>query len=463
MDDQEAGETMNKGWGLIAILLVAAVVAGAIALEGIGPESPEGVPAEMAYSGSWYCPHGGGKEWGASIQVANPGSQVAHVRVSGLGGKGVQLIDEFDLQPGAVQKVTTPASERGSSSMVEYFDGWVAAGWVTKAGGEESGVAAEPCLPDAGKRFYMPDGTTQKGQQSYVVVMNPFGSEAVFTLKLQTGKAQPVTTTDLSDYVLKPGRSVAFHINQVTLEDTVAVELTATLGRVASASLGIAEAGGIRSAGGVLTAQPRWVLPGGLDSNSASVAVMNTATSRAAIDASLYTDEGEQTAAGIQGQGLDAGRARTFSVITSSPSSIDVAATFAADPGTAGVVATRRTFGVDGGDQGSTSGTAGPGADWVVLPAVWDPPYDVRLLIANPGEVDALVDIALLGEGGARSSIQVRIPARRTVLVPTEFVSQAPTDAVRVVASQGEVVPVMVGYSSDRAGYAVSAGIPYPK
>ena len=46
--------------------------------------------------------------------------------------------------------------------------------------------------------------------------------------------------------------------------------------------------------------------------------------------------------------------------------------------------------------------------------------------------------------------------------VPEAFVAQAPTDAVRISATQGEVVPVMVGYSSDHAGYAVSAGIPYP-
>lgn len=455
---------MKRGWGPIALLLVAGMVVGAAAMDRVGSDHAEDAPPGTTYSGSWYCPHGGGKEgWSAAVQVANPGSESAHVRVSGLGSKGAEVVDEFDLEPGAIRKVEAPAGERGSSAMVEYFDGWVAAGWVTKAGGEESGVAAEPCLPDAGKRFYMPDGTTQEGQQSYVVVMNPFGAEAVFTMKLQTGKAKPVTTSDLSDFVLKPGRSVAFHINQVTLEDTVAVELTATLGRVAAASLGIAEAGGIRSAGGVLAAQPRWVLPGGLDNNSASVAVMNTTTTQASIEASLYTDEGEQTAAGIQGQALDAGLARTFSVITSSPSTIDVSANFEGDPGTAGVVATRRTFGVDGGDQGSTSGTAGPGADWVVLPAVWDPPYDVRLLVSNPGEVDAVLDVALLGQAGARSSIEIRVPARRTVLVPTEFTSQAPTDAVRIMALQGEVVPVMVGYSSDHAGYAVSAGIPFPK
>lgn len=454
---------MKRGWGLLALLLVTALVAAAVALESLDLSPPVGSDGGTAYSGSWYCPHGGGEGWSAAVEIANPGSGSAHVRVSGLGPEGMKVIDEFDLEPGAIRKVASPAGDRGSTAMVEYFDSWVAAGWVTKAGGEESGVAAEPCLPDAGKRFYMPDGTTQKGQQSYVVVMNPFGAEAVFTMKLQTGKEKPVTTTDLSDFVLKPGHSVAFHINQVTLEDTVAVELTATLGRVAAASLGVADAGGIRSAGGVTAAQPRWVLPGGLDNNSASVAVMNTTTSQAAIDASLYTDEGEQTAAGIEGQGLGAGLARTFSVITSSPSTIDVAASFAGDPGTAGVVATRRTFGVDGGDQGSTAGTTGPGAEWVVLPAVADAPYDVRLLIANPGEIDAEVDVALLGAEGARSSTKVKVPARRTVLVPVEFISEAPTDAVRVAASQGEVVPVMVGYSADHTGYAVSAGIPYPR
>lgn len=346
--------------------------------------------------------------------------------------------------------------------MVEYFGGWVAAGWVTQSGGEESGVAAEPCAPEPGKRFYLPDGTTEKGQQAYVVVMNPFAATAVFTLELHTGEDHPITTTDLSDYVLKAHRSVAFHINQAQLRDTVAVQLTASLGRVAAASLGVADAGGIRSVIGIATPAPRWILPGGLDSNSASVAVFNPSADRAQATASLYTDDSEQTAAGAQNQSVDSGRARTFSVVTSSPSTIDLQAVFQDPSAGQGVVATRRTFGVDG-DQGATAGASAAGVSWVVLPAVSDPPYDVRLLLSNPGDVDAKAEVTLLGPEGTGSSTKVTVPAHRTTLVPTGFTTGAPLDAAMVKTSQGVVLPVFVGYSSDHAGYAVSAGVPVPR
>jgi len=441
-------------------LVVACVaVAAGLSVEQLGVAAPSQELATHASSGAWFCPHGGGEGWWAALEVANPGTTAVEVRITNLGPGEASEPQTFDLGPGSVRRVVVSAGDRGASSMVEYFDGWVGAGWVAQAGGDESGVAAEPCTDEAGSLFYMPDGTTAKGQQGYVVVMNPFGTEAVFTLMLQTGKEKPITTSDLTDFVLKPQHSVAFLINQVTLEDTVAVVLTTTFGRVTAASLGISDAGGIRSVEGLASPSPRWILPGGLDTNTAAVAVMNASESRAMVTSTLYTDDAEQTAAGAQNQGIDGGRASTFSVITSSPSTIDLRADLGDASG--GVVAVRRTFGVSG-DQGATAGAAAPAESWVVLPAVADPPYDVRLLISNPGSVDANVRISLLGEEGVGPVTTITVAAHRTALVPTEFTNGDPLDAMYVVATQGAVVPVVAGYSSEMAGYAVSAGVPTP-
>jgi hypothetical protein len=450
---------MKRGQGFLALVIMGVAFAGGVAIQDLGVAVPPQTREPGASSGAWFCPHGGGDGWWGALDIANPGATPVEVRVTSFGPGDPLAPQVFAVDPGSVRRVVVPANDRGSSSMVEYFGDWVGAGWVTRAGGEESGVAAEPCTDQAGGLFYMPDGTTAKGQQGYVVVMNPFGAEAVFTLSLQTGKEKPVTTSDLSDYVLKPRHSVAFHINQVALEDTVAVVLTTTLGRVTAASLGIADTGGIRSVEGISAPSPRWVLPGGLDTNTSAVAVMNTSEDRALVTATLYTDDAEQTAAGAQNQGIDGGRAITLSVITSSPSAIDLRADFGG--GSGGVVAVRRTFGV-GGDQGATAGAASPAPSWVVLPAVADPPYDVRLLISNPGSVDAKVNVSLLGQKGAGTDIAITVPAHRTVLVPTEFTNGAPLDALYVVAAQGTVVPVVAGYSSAGASYAVSAGIPIP-
>jgi hypothetical protein len=455
---------MKRGQGFLALVVAGAAFAGGAAAHDVGVATPPQTQEARASSGAWFCPHGGGAGWQAALEIANPGASSVEVRVTSFGPEDASAPEVFYLDPGSVTRVVVPATDRGSSSMVEYFGGWVGAGWVTQAGGEESGVAAEPCTDKAGGLFYLPDGTTARGQQGYVVVMNPFGAEAVFTLSLQTGNEKPVTTSDLSDYVLKPRHSVAFHINHVALEDTVAVVLTTTLGRVSAASLGIADAGGIRSVEGIATPSPRWILPGGQDTDTAAVAVMNTSEDRALVSATLYTDDAEQTAAGAQNQEIDGGRASTFSVITSSPSAIDLRADFG--EGSGGVVAVRRTFGING-DQGATAGAASPAKSWVVLPAVADPPYDVGLLISNPGSVDAVVNISLLGEQGVVLDTPpvpkfVTVPPHRTVLVPTDFTNGSPLDAMYVVAAQGAVVPVVAGYSSAGASYAVSAGIPAP-
>ena len=44
--------------------------------------------------------------------------------------------DTVTVPPAGEVRVEAPASERGSSSYVEYFGGWIAAGWVARGGGE---------------------------------------------------------------------------------------------------------------------------------------------------------------------------------------------------------------------------------------------------------------------------------------------------------------------------------------
>ena len=102
--------------------------------------------------------------------------------------------------------------------------------------------------------WYAADNTTEQGQQAYLVVMNPFGTDAVFDVVLYAADAAP-------DPRLRPaptsplGRAGA---SRCRLNDksrparaAVAAEVVVTAGRVAVASLGIDASGGVRSALGV--------------------------------------------------------------------------------------------------------------------------------------------------------------------------------------------------------------------
>ena len=445
-----------RGQGVVAVLIAAALVAAGVALDRTGRRPGGAAGAGTAPSGAWFCPHGGGKDWKVAVGVANPGTKAVKVRVSSFGSEEPSQPNEFSLEAGASRRVSVPAEDRSASTMVEYFGGFAAAGWVAVAGGGESGVAAEPCAPDAGNASLLPGNTTEKGKDSYVVVMNPFAADAVFSLKVFTEHRAPIQTTDVTDFVLKPHRSTSFHLNELSLgERSVGVEVRASLGRIAAASLGVSQDGGIWSTVGLDGAGSRRILPGGQDSGLADLAVLNTGADDVQLKASLLGRGARQTATGAQNQLVEPRSANTFSLETGVPSTIDVNASGAS------MVTARRSGGVEG-DLGSTAGAAAPAEQWVVLPTTGDKPYETRLALANPGETDVTAALTIMGEDGPVADpapLEVTVPAGLTVIAPADFTNAAPQAAVHVRASGGAVAALSASYSSDRAAYAVATGV----
>ena len=166
------------------------------------------------------------------------------------------------VPPQATVSVPVPAKGREASAFVEYFDGWVAASWVAQGGGGEIGVGAEPCAPATSPTWFAPDGTTEQGEDAYLVVMNPFAVDAVFDVVLLTPKRAPIRSSELTDHVLRPGKSVAFRLNAFDEGDpAVGAEVDVSFGRVAVSSLGITRDGGIRSVIGAGETGSRAYLP----------------------------------------------------------------------------------------------------------------------------------------------------------------------------------------------------------
>jgi hypothetical protein len=344
--------------------------------------------------------------------------------------------------------------------MVEWFDQWVAVGWMAHAGGEDGGVAAEPCAPAAGARWVLPDATTEtEDNDDFVVVMNPFSRDAVFSLTLLSERADPVVFGELTDVVLGPHRSRAIRLNDVVRgERTVSTLVEASVGRVAVATLGISAAGGIRSALGYL-GDPHQELAfvGGADAGRTDLVVMNTGLERVPVDGDLLEKESEQPFAGLADSVPPPESGRTYPSTTSGPTSI----VFTVQG--AGVAATRRTFGVVS-DQGSTDGAA-PQTAWLILPVVAGSPSHPGLVLANPGPEPAEVTLSYLGTGSTQT-VTVTVPPRRTVTAPKEFAEAAPESAVIAVASSGTFVAGAASYSLGREGfatYAVALGIPIPQ
>lgn len=452
---------MSRAQVFVAALVVAGALGGAAyADREVAPAALGGSTTERVASGAWFCPHGGGPDgWEAFLQIANPGPAAAEIRVRSTGeGRPEDPITQT-VPPDSLAVVPVPADGRERSSIVEWFGQWVAVGWAAHAGGDEGGVAAEPCAPASGDRWLLPDGSTEtEAQDDFVVIMNPFARQAVVSVTLLSERSAPVQTSELTDVVLRPYRSMAVRLSDVVLDErTVSTIVEAASGRIVAATLGVSGTGGIRSTLGYLGDPPREVVfPGGDDSGRSDLAVMSTGSERVGLSALLLGVETEQEFGGLADASPPVTSGRTFTTTTVGPTSVAFAAS------EVGVAAVRRTFGV-ASDQGASVGGE-PGTAWIVTPAVLGSPAHPGLALANRGDEPAQVTLTAIGS--PEVSATVTVPPGATTLAPQSFVTSVPDAAVVATATDGTFVPAAASYSRGREGvatYAVALGIPIPE
>jgi Family of unknown function (DUF5719) len=446
--------------GAALLVLVLAVSAGAYLQAEVGPKPLAAGPPGVAPSGAWFCPHGGGAKWEVSLEVANPGPSPVPIRVTQLSAAKPAKAAPFTVAPQSTFVIPLRARDKSSASFVEYFGGWVGTAWVARGAAGETGVAAEPCLPAAGRQWFLPDGMTTQHEDAYAVVMNPFSSVAVFTLTLFTHDA-PVTPAKWTNVVLKAHRSAAFYLNRRRLGYVaVSTEVDVKVGRVAAASLGVSGAGGIRSSVGISAPLPaRTILPSGFDQGAATLVVMNPGEGRARTKGMLLSRDTSQTVSSLV-EGAPAPRSASVEpVTTEGPSTIVVTST---PP----VGLALRTLGVNG-DQGATVGASAAASAWVVLPAVAGPPANPGLVLANPGTDPAVVTLSYLPSGGGPvpAPVTVTVQPGRTSAAPKGFVTARPFSGILARATSGTFVAEASSYSLGQNGiasYATSLGVPLP-
>src|SRR6266511_1873956 len=149
------------------------------------------------------------------------------------------------------------------------------------------------------------------------------------------------------------------------------------------------EPGGIRSSIGVAGSPPRrTILPAGFAQGASTLVAMNTGDARPELEATMLSKRTSQPLGSLVQNAPNAGSAQPYPVSMEEPSAIDVRST----PGT---VVALRTLGISA-DQGSTGGASAPAAHWVVLPSIAGTPAHPGLILANPGDVPAAVQLSLL-------------------------------------------------------------------
>ncbi|MDP9329276.1 MAG: DUF5719 family protein [Actinomycetota bacterium] len=444
----------------MALLAGAAIVASGIGLQRLGPRSQPAAEAGRAPSGTWVCPHGGGTDWRTTVYLANPGTAPSIVRVTSLSGGAPKTLPLVTVAGGSEGSVDVPSGTSGSVTMVEWFGGWVAAGWVSVTGGSDGGVAAEPC-GRAATTWFAPDGSTVQGQDStYLVIANPSAADAVFDVALFAPDRPPIRDTRWTNLVLHGYRSMALRVSLLARnESTVSAELDVSSGRVAMSSSVISRGGGVRSAMGQASLSTRALLPVAGGAGQTEVVLAAPGQADLAFGATLLSGRAPQPAGGLVGTSQTGQSAKAYPVIVDGPSSVDVLT-----QGALVAAAIRSQGQLDGA---ATGGALEPEPDWVVLPTVGGEPSHPGLVIVNPGTEPARVTLHLIGAEGATVPADVTVTVRpeTAVAVPTAFLQPAPEGAI-VVRSDGAGIVALGGSTSlgsgGNVGYAMSLGVPMP-
>jgi hypothetical protein len=463
VDHQETcGSMRARGQGALTVALVGLVALVAVSLERLGPKAPAVASPGVAPSGVWFCPHGGGPDWRASLYLANPGEGEVQARVTSLGSERAQPSETVVIEPDSEVRVSAPSGERGSATYVEYFGGWISAGWVTRGASGEAGIGAEPCAPAAGRSWFSSGVSTVQGERAYLVVMNPFASDAVFDVALYFAPPRnPGRDSELTDVTLDPGRSIGIKLNAFGEgEAAVGIGMEVSSGRVAAATTVVSDSRGITS----VLASP----------DTARTVYLPTAegAGQSVLSLSVPTDQGSDVSAVLLSAGetrpvpnlaataIEPTSAAIFPVSPVEPTSVDVAVQDG-EP----IVASLRTQG-RGRDDAVTAGTAEPALEWVVAPTVAGDPARPGLLVVNPGDTEVTVTVRLLPlDGTSANQTNLIVPPASVVAVPGKFLQTQPDASALVTAEGGPVVALGASTSLGSQGdsvFGLSVGVPIP-
>jgi hypothetical protein len=449
-----------RGQPLFALASVVFLVGALAWLDRSGPKAPAPLPPGTAASGAWFCPHGGASDLSVALYLANPGSTTVRARITELGSDPAKAPKSYDVPAGSTLRIDQVPKDRGAATYVEYFGGWIGAGWVAST---DEGVGAEPCAADAARRWFLVDGTTQLGEEAYVIVANPFAVPAVMNVVLYTSSGAPIRQSEWTDLVVPARRSTALHLNTLSKgEEVVSAVLEVSVSRVAAASLGVSDRTKIRSALGWTEPTTKATFPLMKGSGQTELLLLSTGGESIRFGATALSEDQPHPAGGLTEQEHGAASARAYVIpVEPGPVAIDL---FTLDD--ARVVGALRALG-PGGDLGATAGAVTGSDSWLVLPATSPGPATPGAVLVNDGDTDVVATVQLLPQTGgtAAAPATVRVPAHSAAAVPRDLWASAPGAAMLVRSDGGPLVALAAstsGGSAGAQGYALSMGVPFP-
>ncbi len=469
---------------VLFVLIVGALVAGALAA-GRSPDAtkPSAGGTAVAPNGAvltgsstvWFCPGLPPSLPHASTRVtfANVGTVPADVVITDLADTGnprhITLTVPVDT---VVTKARDQIGPPGALT-AETFGGRV----LVEEGIEAPGaLESTPCATETSQHWYFAAGSTPRGVQQWLVIDNPYASDAKVdvTLRTSSGVLRPDALQGV-DVARRSREVVAIHDIAVR-QDRVAVEVDSEVGSVVAAQTLVysSTAGrpGVALSLGAPTAGTEWSFASvtAEPSSVAFVAIANVGNDDAQVDVQATAESTKQVIApltvpvaqdAVVWVSLGQCRGAVGKACVSIPNGVRYSLDVRAEQSISIVAQTFTRFGASGTVVGTATSPGGvsPSKAWAFARSRVPGERATTLSVYNPGAVTAVVGVGLAHGGGVdrpRALQNVKVgPGRAVTIVVVGGRKPATFDAALVVGADLPVFVERLIVTSDEASSAV--------
>jgi hypothetical protein len=221
------------------------------------------------------------------VTLSNIGDTAAEVEVTDLADNGKPTHAHFGVPARSV--VTRPRNAFGGPGAltIETFGGRVL---VEEGISAANAFESTTCATRTSPHWYFAAGSTPRGVQQWLVITNPYASDAKVDVTMRTSsgvrKPEELQSMDVS----RRSRTVVAVHDYAVRQDRVAVEVDAEIGSIVASQISVftADAGspGVAQTIGSPAPASEWILPGGLARPDATtyVAIANVGDDTAQVD-----------------------------------------------------------------------------------------------------------------------------------------------------------------------------------
>ena len=291
---------MRRGELIFFVVVIAFMAAFGFADRILPKRSAEEVETEGGrfLSSGWYCPTPIGQGFTSHIGTTNLGEDVVRLRRWSIAGSQKSAYNAADLA--ARRRVSIAEADLGladAAAVVEVFGAESTSDSITYAGG--AGVTSSRCSVQPSDRWFFSVASTARGQDTYLLVANPFAEEAVLKVRIITGD-KDVIPARLRDQVIPPYSQTPIFLAEFFEEtEGFGLDVEATQGRVVVARYTRMETRdgrrGIFSDVGIREPSPRWVFAGGeVPVDGDEFFVLTNPGEREALAQFIFQTESEQ-------------------------------------------------------------------------------------------------------------------------------------------------------------------------